>query len=120
MKYARLIVANLFRKKTRTTLTVGSFAVALFLFALLMVVHGAFSQGVSVAGADRLVVVNRVSMIQPLPLAYRDRLLRLPGVAQVTFANWFGASIRTSATSSRSSPSTRRDTGRCSPSSSST
>jgi putative ABC transport system permease protein len=90
MKYARLIVANLFRKKTRTTLTVGSFAVALFLFALLMVVHGAFSQGVSVAGADRLVVVNRVSMIQPLPLAYRDRLLRLPGVAQVTFANWFG------------------------------
>jgi len=90
MKYARLIVANLFRKKTRTTLTVGSFAVALFLFALPMVVHGAFSQDVSVAGADRLVVVNRVSMIQPLPLAYRDRLLRLPGVAQVTFANWFG------------------------------
>jgi putative ABC transport system permease protein len=90
MKYARLIIANLFRKKTRTTLTVGSFGVALFLFALLMVVHGAFSQGVSVAGADRLVVVNRVSMIQPLPLAYRDRLLRMPGVAQVTFANWFG------------------------------
>ena len=90
MKYARLVVANLFRKKTRTTLTVGSFAVALFLFGLLMVVHGAFSQGVSVAGADRLVVVNRVSLIQPLPLAYRDRLLRIPGVSQVTFANWFG------------------------------
>ena len=48
MKYARLVVANLFRKKTRTTLTVGSFAVALFLFGLLMVVHSAFSQGVSV------------------------------------------------------------------------
>ena len=77
MKYARLVIANLFRKKTRTTLTVGSFAVALFLFGLLMVVHGAFSQGVSVAGADRLVVVNRVSLIQPLPLAYRDRLLRM-------------------------------------------
>ena len=90
MKYARLVVANLFRKKTRTTLTAGSFAVALFLFGLLMVVHGAFSQGVSVAGADRLVVVNRVSLIQPLPLAYRDRLLRIPGVTHATFANWFG------------------------------
>jgi len=54
------------------------------------VLHGAFSQGVAVAGADRLVVVNRVSIIQPLPRAYRDRLLRTPGVAHATFANWFG------------------------------
>ncbi len=63
---------------------------ALFLFAILAVVRGAFQQGVDVAGADRLVVLNRVSIIQPLPLAYRDRLARIPGVTQVTFANWFG------------------------------
>ena len=90
MKYGRLVLANLFRKKTRTALTVGSFAVALFLFGLLQVLHGAFSQGVSVAGANRLVVVNRVSIIQPLPLAYKDRLLRTPGVEHATFASWFG------------------------------
>jgi putative ABC transport system permease protein len=36
------------------------------------------------------VVLNRVSIIQPLPLAYRDRLARIPGVTGVTFANWFG------------------------------
>ena len=90
MKYRHLILRNLLRKKTRTALTVGSFAVALFLFGLLHVLHDAFSQGIDVAGADRLVVVNRVSIIQPLPLAYRDRLLRVPGVTQATFANWFG------------------------------
>jgi len=90
MKYRHLVLRNLFRKKTRTALTVGSFAVALFLFGLLNVLHAAFSQGVEVAGADRLVVVNRVSIIQPLPLAYRDRLLRIPGVTLATFANWFG------------------------------
>jgi putative ABC transport system permease protein len=90
MKYRHLILKNLFRKKVRTALTVGSFAVALFLFGLLRVLHGAFSQGIDVAGADRLVVVNRVSIIQPLPLAYRDRLLRIPGVTHATFANWFG------------------------------
>ena len=90
MKFRRLIVANLLRKPTRTALTIGSFAVALFLYGLLNVLHGAFSQGIDVAGADRLVVVNRVSIIQPLPLAYRDRLLRIPGVSQVTFASWFG------------------------------
>ncbi|HWR35270.1 MAG TPA: FtsX-like permease family protein [Clostridia bacterium] len=90
MKYRRLIVANLFRKKIRTLLTIGSFAVALFLFGLLAVVRGAFNQGVEVAGADRLVVVNKVSIIQPLPISYKERLLRIPGVKAVTHQNWFG------------------------------
>jgi putative ABC transport system permease protein len=90
VRYLHLVRNNLFRKKTRTVLTVGSFAVALFLFGILAVVDGAFQQGVEVAGVDRLVVLNRVSLIQPLPLAYRDRLARIPGVSHVTFANWFG------------------------------
>ena len=90
MKYLPLIFANLFRKKLRTTLTIGSFVVALFLFGLLIIVRGAFSQGVDIAGADRLVVINKTSLIQPLPLSYRDRLLRMPGIKQVTFQNWFG------------------------------
>jgi putative ABC transport system permease protein len=90
VKYLHLVRSNLFRKKTRTMLTVGSFTVALFLFGILAVVDGAFQQGVDVAGVDRLVVLNRVSIIQPLPLAYRDRLARIPGVSQVTFASWFG------------------------------
>ena len=90
MKYRRLIIANLFRKKIRTILTIGSFAVALFLFGLLAVVRGAFNQGVDVAGVDRLVVINKVSIIQPLPISYQERLLRIPGVKAVTHQNWFG------------------------------
>ena len=70
MKYRHLIIANLFRKKIRTTLTLGSFAVALFLFGLLAIVRGAFNAGLDVAGSDRLVVINKVSLIQPLPVAY--------------------------------------------------
>lgn len=73
MKFAPLILANLFRKKLRTTLTIGSFAVALFLFGLLAVVRGAFNQGIDVAGADRLVIVNKVSIIQPLPFPTATR-----------------------------------------------
>jgi len=90
VSYSRLILANLFRRRIRTGLTAGSFTVALFLFGVLAVVRGAFHQGVDLAGTDRLVVINKVSLIQPLPLAYRDRLLRTPGVTQATFANWFG------------------------------
>ena len=90
MKFLPLVIANLFRKKIRTALTIGSFTVALFLFGLLVIVRGAFSQGVDIAGADRLVTINKTSLIQPLPLSYRDRLLRIPGIKQVTFQNWFG------------------------------
>ena len=90
MRFRHLLFANLFRRRIRTGLTVGSFAVALFLFGILAVVRGAFHQGIDVAGTDRLVIINKVSLIQPLPFAYRDRLLRIPGVAQATFANWFG------------------------------
>jgi|SRR5579862_2339762 len=90
MKYFGLLWANLKRKKLRTILTLGSFVVALFLFALLAIVKTAFSGGVEVAGADRLVVINKTSIIQPLPLSYRDRLAHTPGIKDVTFANWFG------------------------------
>ena len=90
MKYSRLILANLFRKKVRLILTLGSFAVALFLFAFLGVIRDSFARGADVAGADRLVVINRTSIINPIPLADRDKILRIPGVASITHDNWFG------------------------------
>ena len=90
MKFFSLIRANLFRKKIRFILTIGSFAVALFLFGMLAVIRFAFSGGIDIAGADRLVVINRTSIIQPLPLAYADKIRRMPGVKELTYANWFG------------------------------
>ena len=90
MKFGSLILANLLRKKIRLLLTIGSFAVALFLFAFLGVVRDAFNRGADVAGADRLVIINRTSIINPIPLSYRDKILRIPGVKYVTHNNWFG------------------------------
>lgn len=90
MKFSKLILANLFRKKARLVLTIGSFAVALFLFALLGVVSDAFSRGADVVSANRLVTINRTSIINTIPLSYRDEILRIPGVSYVTHDNWFG------------------------------
>ena len=90
MKYGGLILANLFRKKIRLLLTIGSFAVAMCLFGLLIVIKTAFNQGVEVAGADRLVVTNRIGLINPLPLSYQERILQISGVKGVTHYNWFG------------------------------
>ena len=90
MKYLRLVFANLKRKKIRTTLTIGSFAVALFLFGLLIAIRTAFNGGADVAGVDRLDVINKTSLIMPLPYSYRERLANVAGVSGVTFATWFG------------------------------
>ena len=89
-KFFPLLVANLLRKKTRSALTMGSFAVALFLFSLLGTIDSSFNQGVEVAGADRLLVMNKTSLVQPLPVSYMERIQQIRGVKDVTYATWFG------------------------------
>jgi putative ABC transport system permease protein len=90
MKFFRLVFAQLLRKKVRTTLTIGSFTVALFLYGLLVAIRIAFVGGADVAGVDRLAVINKTSLIMPLPFSYRNRIAGIAGVTGVTFATWFG------------------------------
>jgi len=89
MKFSNLIFANLFRKKLRLLLTVGSFAVALFLFAF----SPWYAARLIVRGYRRCRTVSSSSIASPSsasPLAYRDKILRMPGVKAVTHNNWFG------------------------------
>ncbi|MCU0242739.1 MAG: ABC transporter permease, partial [Vicinamibacteria bacterium] len=90
MKFLPLIFKNLFRRKARTILTILSIAVAFFLYGLLIVIDYAFTGGIDVAGADRLVVLNKTAIIMPLPVKYRDQILQIPGVSDVSYASWFG------------------------------
>jgi putative ABC transport system permease protein len=90
VKFFRLVVSNLKRKKMRTLLTLLSILVAFLLFGYLAAIRGGFSQGVEVAGVDRLVVRHKVSIIQFLPESYRDRLEKIPGVNSAVHATWFG------------------------------
>ncbi|MFQ5525965.1 MAG: ABC transporter permease [Thermoanaerobaculia bacterium] len=90
MKYLRLILSNLKRKKLRTTLTALSILVAFILFGYLAAVKVAFSQGVDVAGVDRLIVRHKVSIIQFLPESYKDRMMQIDGVDLAVHATWFG------------------------------
>ena len=90
MKLAPLILAALGRKKIRTALTVLSIFVAFVLYAMLVSVKTAFGAGVDITGADRLVMLHKVSLIQPLPLAYLERIRAHEDVETVTHANWFG------------------------------
>ena len=86
-----LIRKNLTRKKLRTLLTLLSIIIAFVLFALLGGLSRAFSLGVELAGADRLVTMHRVSFIQPIPVSYVARIESIEGVKNAIHQTWFGA-----------------------------
>jgi len=90
MKFFPIIWANLKRRKLRTGLTMASVLVAFLLFGYLCAIREALSAGVSVAGADRLIVRHKVSIIQLLPQAYHERIRRIEGVKDAAHATWFG------------------------------
>ena len=90
MKFFHLIWGNLGRRKLRTSLTLLSILVAFVLFGFLCAIKQALVGGVELAGADRLIVRHKVSLIQLLPESYQARMARIPGVAATAHQTWFG------------------------------
>ncbi len=89
MKFLPLLFANFKRHKLRTLLTILSIVVAFTLFGYLAAIRNAFQFGVHVAGADRLIVRHRVSLMQFLPLAYEPGIETIDGVSDATHATFF-------------------------------
>jgi putative ABC transport system permease protein len=84
------VIANLFRKRARTTLTLLSVIMAFLLFGLLQSVNTIFSSGADFVGATRLFVQARVSFTVALPLSMVPKLEAIPGVVRVAYQQWFG------------------------------
>jgi len=89
-----LVSRNLFRNRRRTLLTAGSVAVSILLLVIFWAVYR-FLEAPPAAEGDRshlvLIVMARTSLIQPMPLSYRARIERMPGVRAVTQVFWFDA-----------------------------
>ncbi|KLD63183.1 ABC transporter permease [Dyella japonica] len=95
MKYLHLIWAALFRRKTRTLLTLVSIIAAFLLFGMLDAVRTSFNQaGQSANGAQRLQTGSKLSFIQTLPQSLESQIAQVPGVKMVTYANWFGGAYQ--------------------------
>ncbi len=90
MSMLSLMWANLFRKRTRTALTLLSVTVAFLLFMLLRSISDAFDVGPQIAGNDRLVVGAKYSQIDNLPYSQKQQILAIDGVDAVTHSTWFG------------------------------
>ena len=89
MRFLSLVWSNLKRKKLRTWLTLLSIFVAFVLFGLLCAIKEAFTAGVSMADADRLIVRHKVSLIMLLPESYGRRMEQVPGVESAVHLTWF-------------------------------
>lgn len=95
MKYMHLVWAALFRRKTRTFLTLASIMAAFLLFGLLDGIRTTFGQlGQNADGAQRLQTGSKLSFIETLPLSLRTRIAQVDNIEAVTYANWFGGAYQ--------------------------
>ncbi len=90
MKVLKLILKNSIRHKLRTALTILGIAVALIAFGILRTVVTAWHAGLEASSTTRLVTRQAVSFIFPLPYSYKNKITDVPGVEEVSYANWFG------------------------------
>src|SRR5712664_4322929 len=91
LRYFPLIAKNAWRNRRRTILTILSIAASLSLLGILMAIYAAFYfSAPPPAQALRLAVRNKVSLVFPMPEAYREKIGRIPGVRQVMAQQWFG------------------------------
>jgi len=91
IRYLSLIVKNSLRNRRRSTLTIASVAISLCILGVLMAMYRAMFFGEPTpAQAMRLICRNRVSLTQPLPIYFREKIRATPGVHDVMVWQWFG------------------------------
>ncbi len=96
-RYFSLAFKNTLRNRRRSLLTVSSIAVSLCLLGILIAIYHALFLGQQTPGqALRLVVRHRVSLAQPIPVAYEEKIRHVAGVKEVSVWNWFGGTYKDS------------------------
>jgi putative ABC transport system permease protein len=90
MKYFMLIWAGLWRKKTRTILTMLSIAVAFLLFGLLQGINQGIKTGSGDSGNHRLWTTSRMSAVSSMPVSLIPRMQAVKGVQTIAHISFFG------------------------------
>ncbi len=95
MKYLPLIVRNVLRNKIRSLFTGASIAMSLFLVVTL---YSLLTHQEEITDAtklyNRLAVLHKAGLAGRLPIAYLDRVRRMPGVKVAAPMSWFGGNYR--------------------------
>src|SRR5579864_5094019 len=90
-RYFPLILKNCWRNRRRTLLTIASIGVSMCLLGVMIAMfHALYLSDATPEQALRLVTRNRVSLTQPIPQSYENRIKQVPGVQEVMIESWFG------------------------------
>src|SRR5688500_11386195 len=88
LKFIPLVWKQVSRHRTRTILTVGGVATAMFLFVAVQAMQAGVREATETTARDTTLVVYRQNRFCPatskLPEYYGERLAKVPGVASVT------------------------------------
>jgi putative ABC transport system permease protein len=94
-RYLSLAFKNTLRNKRRSFLTISSIAVSLCLLGILLAMYNALFHSEQTPGqALRLVVRHKVSLAQPIPRSYEEKVRSVPGVKEVSAWNWYGGTYK--------------------------
>jgi len=94
MKYLILIRAGLWRKKTRTLLTMASIMVAFLLFGLIQGINQDIKKGLGDSSNARLWTASRVGLLSSLPISLLSRIAAVEGVRAIAHVSLFGGYFR--------------------------
>ena len=94
-RFFSLAYKNSLRNRRRSILTISSIAVSLCLLGVLIAIyHAMFYKQATPGAAIRLVTRHKVSLAQPLPAAYEEKIRKVPGVKEISVWNWFGGTYK--------------------------
>jgi putative ABC transport system permease protein len=105
LSFVSLIARNSFRSRRRSVLTILSTAVCFCMIGVLMAMYSLFFLSEPAPDqALRLVVRNRISFANPIPVSYVGKIKEVPGVQEVMIQQWFGGTYKDSRTSGNNFP----------------
>lgn len=90
MRTSTLVFANLWRNKLRVSLMLLMLALAFALLGLFQATHHGLYASSGQQNNQKLLVLNKASASQALPLKYLPQIAAIAGVGQVGYADWFG------------------------------
>ena len=83
------------RNRRRSILTILSIAASFCMLGVLMAMYSMFYlRQATPDQALRLIVRNRISFTQPMPLSFENRIRAIPGVRAVTTYDYFGGTYK--------------------------
>ena len=91
MKFLPFVFKNLFRKKTRSFLTIASILLPLLVICIMgTLLRTLESDPTGGRGMFRLIVRHKVSLTSWILESYMPKIQQLPGVTEIVRMNWFG------------------------------